>query len=179
MSGETICARFYSFRSIVVKFKVQLRSTVFWIKRTHVAHTVVAIVLILVLLAAATPFDTLASGRRCQMACCVARSLQASSDHCSIEERHRTQTSSSQTSPPSASLASPAMLRHCSSECCTGMLSFARGRRQRDQAMLAHATRHRTSTLVVISRQSIYLALFHSRLCEPSIPRGPPLLTLN
>lgn len=175
LCGETICAWCSAFHSVVVKLKVQFRSALFWIKRIHIAQTVVAIALILVLLAAATPFETLASGHSCQMACCLAKSRQASSDHCSMEEHHREQTSSSQTSPPLPRLSSPALMRPCSPDCCIGMSSFAQGRRHRDQARLIHAARPRPPAPVVLSPPSIYLAHFFSHLCDPSIPRGPPL----
>ena len=156
---------------------MQLQLTIRRIKRAHIAQAVVAMVLMLVLLSAAVPFETLSSSHQCRMACCVAKSSQASSDHCSIESHSSAQTSSSQDSLPTESIASPALMKPCSPECCAGVLSSAQGRRQRDQTTLADLVKPHPPTPVVFSRQSINPARFFSHLSDPSLPRGPPLFT--
>ena len=154
---------------------MQLQLTIRRIKRAHIAQAVVAMVLMLVLLSAAVPFETLSSSHQCRMACCVAKSSQASSDHCSIKDHSSAQTSSSQDSLPTESIASPALMKPCSPECCAGVLSSAQGRRQRNQATLAGVVKPHPPTLVVFSRQSINPVRFFSHLSDPSLPRGPPL----
>lgn len=166
-------------------------------ERASIARIVLALMLMLVLLSSVAPFSSLAS-RGCKMACCVGKA-QGMASSCSFtfaSERpaqipdeqgeedaapnHAQHvgahgSSSNEELSQAASPASQAMTPPCPPECCAGALSSVQGRRQRDHAISANATKPRPSATVVFSFESIDLARFLSHICDQSIPRGPPL----